>query len=138
MTKPERDFTGLTNYRKNGVEVEDLFKRMKRVLNQQILWLEEEMFKVPKGEAKPGFNAQLARLAKDLNGAVTALGQMFLRIEEKAAAASSALTTKEQIEAICNLVRAEGRTNRQRYLRAFQKLDYEINGSKAPTNSSRS
>ena len=127
---PERDHVGLINYRKRAVDVESLFTRSKRILHEHLRRFEEEMFLIPKGETAPRWSSAQAKLAKDLSGAVTSLGQMFLKIEEKARAATDAMTTDEKVAVVCQMIREEGRRNQQKFLRALRELDYELSHSK--------
>jgi len=124
MTKkkpPEKDYTGLKNFDKRSVKIEDLFNAQKKVLWEHLRRHREAMF-----TGETGWDAGMARLAKELSQAIQGLGNMFMRIEEKAKVASDAMTTEEKIAAVVDMIRAEGRINQQRYLKALRTLDYEL------------
>jgi hypothetical protein len=119
---PPQDYTGLHNYLKTAVQVEDLFTSTKRLLREQLRRLEKHMFL----EENKLWDPTLAKQAKELSAAVTSLGQMFLKIEEKAVAASDAMTTDEKISAVCDMIRTEGRYNQAKFFRQLRELDFEL------------
>lgn len=110
-----------TNYQKRAVQVEDLFTRAKRIVYEMLGRYETEIF-----SGDLAYDSKQAQQAKELVAAVERLGVMFMKIEDKAKAASDAMTTEERIEAVCNMIRDEGKFNQMKWLRALRELDFEL------------
>ena len=121
--KPAIAYTQQGKYHARPAEVEDLFKRTLKVVNEQIRRFEENMFL----EKNVTYDKEQARQAKELAAAVTSLGQMFFRIQTEAKHAAAHMTVDEKIETVEDMVADWGRTNRLKFWRAMRALEYELN-----------